>query len=115
MSRDDTVYLLHMIETARKAATKASGVTAPEFLADENLHLAVTHLLQVVGEAASRVSPETRSRHPAIPWKGVIGLRHRVVHDYLDVDLDIVWKVATEDLRPLIVALEHLVAGESQA
>ena len=106
MARDDTVYLLHMIETARKAATKASCV---------NLHLAVTHLLRVIGEVASRVSPETRSRHPGIPWKSVIGLRHRVVHDYLDVDLDFVWKVASEDLRPLIVALERLVPGESQA
>jgi uncharacterized protein with HEPN domain len=96
-----------MLETASKAAAKVSGLDHDQFLADENLHLACVHLVQVLGEAASRVSAETRERHPGIPWRQVIGMRHRVVHDYLAVDLEIVWAVVTGDLPALIGELER--------
>jgi uncharacterized protein with HEPN domain len=109
MPRDDSVYLLHMLETARKAAGKVSGLDRDQFLADENLQLALVHLIQIVGEAASRVSEDTRMRYPTVPWKHVIGMRHRVVHDYLAVDLEIVWAVVSADLGPLIAALERML------
>ena len=101
-----------MLETARKAAGKVAGLDFEVFVADENLHLACVHLVQVIGEAASRVSAEARARHPGVPWRQVIGMRHRVVHDYLDVDLEIVWKVVSVDLRGLIAALESVVPPE---
>lgn len=101
-----------MLETARKAVGKVSGLTPARFLEDENLHLACVHLVQVIGEAASRVSAETRTRHQAVPWRQVIGMRHRVVHDYLAVDLEIVWTVVTGDLPGLIAALEQIVPPE---
>ena len=97
LPRDDAVYLIHMLETARKGAGKAEGLDFERFLADENLHLA---------EAASRVSAGTRARHPEVPWRQVIGMRHRVVHEYLEVDLEIVWKVVSADLPELIKVLE---------
>lgn len=97
-----------MLETARKAADKARGLDFQRFLADENLHLACVHLVQVIGEAASRVSGETRARHPGVPWRQVIGMRHRVVHDYLEVDFEIVWKVVSADLPGLIAVLEEV-------
>lgn len=112
MPRDDTLYLVHMLETARKAATKVSGLDQAQFLADENLQLACVHLVQTIGEAASRVSAEGRARHATIPWRQVIGMRHRVVHDYLAVDLEIVWQVVTGDLPALIAALERIVPPE---
>lgn len=111
MRRDD-VYLTHMRATARKAAGKVAGLDRSAFLADENLQLACVHLVQVLGEAASRVSAETRARHPNIPWRQVIGMRHRVVHDYLAVDLEMVWTVVTKDLPALIGALERAVTVE---
>lgn len=109
MPRDDTVYLVHMLETARKAAGKVSGLDLERFLADENLQLACVHLVQMIGEAASRVSAETQARHPTVPWRQVIGMRHRVVHHYLEVDLEMVWKVVSQDLGPLIGVLEQIV------
>jgi uncharacterized protein with HEPN domain len=112
LPRDDAVYLIHMLETARKAAGKAAGLDFERFLADENLHLACVHLVQVIGEAASRVSAETRARHPGVPWRQVIGMRHRVVHDYLEVDLEIVWRVVRADLPALIAALEKAAPTE---
>ena len=115
MPRDDGVYLVHMLETARKAAGKVTGLDREQFLADENLHLALVHLVQVIGEAASRVSEATRARHPFIPWRQVIGMRHRMVHDYLAVDLEIVWAVVSEDLDPLISALERVLPPQVSA
>lgn len=109
MPRDDTVYLAHLLETAHRAAAKVSGLDQARFMADENLQLACVHLVQTIGEAASRVSAVTRARCPAVPWRQVIGMRHRVVHDYLEVDLEIVWTVVSADLPSLIAALETVV------
>jgi uncharacterized protein with HEPN domain len=64
--------------------------------ADENLRLALIHLVQVIGEAARQVSREFTVTHPEVPWENIIGMRHKVVHDYLGVDEDIVWQDVTQ-------------------
>jgi uncharacterized protein with HEPN domain len=71
--------------------------------------MALTHLIQILGEAARRISPVLQQSHPEIPWKQIIGMRHKVVHDYLHVDYDIVWAVVSTDLPPLIAQLEKFV------
>jgi uncharacterized protein with HEPN domain len=109
LPHNDDLYLVHMLETARKAAGKSNDIDFERFVADENLHLACVHLVQVIGEAASRVSAQTRARHPGVPWRQVIGMRHRVVHDYLEVDLEIVWQVISADLPGVIAVLERAV------
>jgi len=68
--------------------------------------------LEVIGEAAGKVSPVFRAAQPAIPWREVTGLRHRLIHGYDEVRLDLVWRVVTEHLDPLIVALEPLIRQE---
>jgi uncharacterized protein with HEPN domain len=95
MQKDDLVYLGHMLDVARSVAGKVTGKSRAEFDADENLRLALAHLIQTFGEAARRVSPGFRQAHLEIPWSKIIGMRHKVVHDYLHVDFDIVWDVAT--------------------
>lgn len=110
MTGDDRVYLGHMLDTARRAHAKVSAITRAEFDADENLRLAVTHLLQIVGEAARRVSDTGRAACPGIPWPAVVGMRHKVVHDYLGVDEDVVWDTARNELPPLVSALEAALA-----
>ena len=109
MQRDDAVYLGHMLDMARKAAAKVRGKRRAEYDADEDLRIVVAHLVQTVGEAAARVSARTRERHPELPWKQITGIRHRIVHDYMDVDYDILWEVATKDLPELIAQLERIV------
>ncbi|MBL7686039.1 MAG: DUF86 domain-containing protein, partial [Deltaproteobacteria bacterium] len=79
MPKDDNIYLGHMLDTARQAVFKATKSTYNEFKLDENLRLALIHLIQIVGEAARRVSPQFCERHPEIPWKAIIGMRHKVV------------------------------------
>jgi len=110
--RDEQVYLGHMLDTARKAVAKLRGKSRAEFDADENLRLSLTHLIQIIGEAARQVSPQCAADHPEIPWRGIIGMRHRVVHDYLHVEFEVVWNVVRSDLPPLIAALEQIVPPE---
>jgi uncharacterized protein with HEPN domain len=109
MQKDDMVYAGHMLDTACKAASKVVGKTRDEYDQDENLRMALAHLIQTLGEAARRVLPAFQQAHGDIPWKQIIGMRHKVVHDYLHVDYDIVWAVVTTDLPPLIAALEKFV------
>ena len=98
-----------MLDMARRALRLVRGKSRGEYEQDETLSLALTHLLQVIGEAARKVSPLFREQHPNIPWAAIVGLRHRVVHDYLHVDLDLVWDVVHQDLEPLVAQLEQIV------
>lgn len=109
MSPRDLVYVGHMLDMARKAVGKTHGILRAQYDADENLRLALIHLIQTIGEAARRVSPEFCKSYPGVRWADIVGMRHKVVHDYLGVDEDVVWQVATEDLHELIAALEPIV------
>ncbi|MGQ0737386.1 MAG: HepT-like ribonuclease domain-containing protein [Acidobacteriota bacterium] len=101
-----------MLDMARKAVSKTQGLPRDEYDADENLRLALIHLIQVIGEAARQVSADFSNRHSEIPWADIIGMRHKVVHAYLGVDEDIVWQVVTEDLPKLVTALAPIVPPE---
>jgi uncharacterized protein with HEPN domain len=105
MQHDDRLYFAHILETARKVQIKLAGKTKDQFDLDEDLQIIVTHLLQVIGEAARMVSAEGRAAYPAIPWAAIVGMRHRIVHDYFNIDEDRVWETATAELAPLIEAL----------
>lgn len=107
--RDDQVYIGHMIDTANKAIGFVAGLSREDFDNNEQLRLAITHLLQIIGEAARRVSLDFRNTHPEIPWKAIVGMRSKVVHDYLNVDEDVVWDTVKNDLRPLVLELEKLL------
>jgi uncharacterized protein with HEPN domain len=103
---DDRLRLVHMLEHAREAVALAGGKTRVDLGSDRLLELALVRLVEVVGEAASHVSDETRARHPQIPWRAITSMRHRLAHGYDAVDLDILWNTIDEDLRPLIGQLE---------
>ena len=81
---------------------------------DEDLRIVVAHWVQIIGEAASRVSPETQGAHPKIPWRRIVGMRHRIVHDYMDIDEDILWVVVTRSLPELMELLTPLVPEEEK-
>lgn len=111
MSRDDA-YLLDMLIAARRAAQFASGISENEFR-NSLLHQdAIIRRLEIVGEAAGRVSDVGRAQHPNIEWRKITGMRHRLAHDYRNVDLDIVWAVVTTEIPVLIRYLERVVPPE---
>lgn len=106
--KDDRVYVGHMVDMIRKALAMAAGKSREDYDGDEVLRLALTHLLQVIGEAASHVSKTFRVAHSDVPWNAIVGMRHKVVHDYMDVDQDIVWDTVKTELELLLKKLEAL-------
>lgn len=98
-----------MIEAATEVARFISGRERPDLDSDHMLLFAVVRAIEIVGEAASRVSEETRSSTPAIPWKAIVGTRNRVVHAYFDIDKDILWKAAAEEIPALAATLRTLI------
>ena len=85
----------------------ARGRTRAELDSDRQLNLSLVRLLEIVGEAAGRVPAEERARHLDIPWPDIGGLRNRLIHGYDSVDFDILWHIVSDDLPPLIAALEN--------
>ena len=91
MPPDDLLYAGQMLDTARKAMQFAKDKDREAYDNDEVLRVALAHLVQVIGEAARLTSPRFRDAHPEIPWPIIVGMRHKVVHEYMNVDEDIVW------------------------
>lgn len=108
-SHNEAVYLKHMLDYASEAGDLAIGRSRTDLDNDRLFVLATTRLLEMMGEAANRVSEETRLGNPHIPWKEMIGLRHHLVHGYDKVNLDMIWEILTVDLPPLITALALMV------
>jgi len=106
---DDTVRLRHMLDYAREAVTLSHGRTRADLDSDRLFNLAMTRLVEVIGESASRLSEATRQGNPQIPWSEVIAVRNRLIHGYDQINLDILWDIIELDMRPLIDQLEQIV------
>ena len=102
---DDRLYLMHMRESAEKVLLYTRGKSRSDYESDEILRLALLHLLQIIGEAASRVSASTRAKLTEMPWSAIMGMRHRIVHGYAVVDDDIIWNTIVHDLEPLLTSI----------
>ena len=109
MQRDDSIYIRHILDAARKALRFAENRNRKDLDLDEMLAISLVHLLEIVGEAANCVSDDFRKRYPHIPWKKMIGLRNRLIHGYFDINLDIVWDTVMKDISPLVADLEKIV------
>lgn len=106
--RDDSVYVDHIRDSIARIEEYLRGVTEADFMAAPLIQDAVKHQIQIIGEASSRLSPAFRDRSSAIPWTDIIGMRHKIVHDYLGVDLDQVWETAVRDIPALKQQLQQL-------
>ena len=112
--RQDDAYLLDMLVAARKAVTFAAGLTYEQFERSDLHQNAIFKVLEIVGEAASRISANTQAARPEIPWQEIVGLRNRVVHVYFEIDLGLVWQIVREDVPALIAQLERFVPPETE-
>lgn len=110
----DSSYVLDMLEMARLAIRHADALTREEFDRNRLLQDGLVREIQVLGEAARKVSAELRAASPEIPWSKIVGMRNVLVHDYIEVDLDEIWRVAREDLPALIPHLERLAPSPSE-
>jgi uncharacterized protein with HEPN domain len=111
MRKDDRIFVGHALDTARRVAVKVAGIDRAAFDGDENLRIALVHLLQIIGEASSRVSAEFRERSPLVPWAAITGMRDRIVHDDLNINETVVWQTATEEMASMIAMFEAILRG----
>jgi uncharacterized protein with HEPN domain len=112
MRKDDGIRLRHMLDAAREAREFARGRTRSDLDANRMLTLSLVKAIEIVGEAAARVSADTRSQCFEIPWSDLTGMRHRLIHGYFDVNLDIVWQTVVEDLPSLMEKIERILRDE---
>ena len=108
---DDSTKIRHMLDAAEKAVLFMRDRTRTDLDSDEKLALAIVRLIEVLGEAASRVTDEYRLAHPDLPWQAMRGVRNRLIHGYFDVDYDVVWQIVSTDLPILIPKLRNIVGS----
>ena len=104
---DHRVRLRHMLDHGSEAIQMIQGRERRDLDQDRMLQLALTRLVEIVGEAASKIAPTDRAHYPQIPWPEIVGMRQRLVHGYDIVDLQVLWDTITDDLPPLIAELER--------
>ena len=102
---DDRVRLRHMRDYAAEAIQLSQGRARSDLDSDRLYSLAMIRLVELIGEAASRISAGLQSQHPQIPWGPIIGARNRLIHGYDRVDLRIIWDTIEYDLPRLIETL----------
>ena len=106
---EDEVLLRDMLDHARRAGDAVAGRRRSDLDTDPVLAAALERFIEVIGEAASKISTATQESAEEIPWRQIIGMRNRLVHGYAAVDHDIVWDVASADIPALIASLERLL------
>jgi len=105
----DAGYLLDMLEQARGVVRDVQGRTFGDYHSDEHLRLIVERRIEIIGEAAGRVSRAFREAHPEIPWRRIVAQRNVLVHEYGEIEDELMWGVAKVHIPALIGLLEPLV------
>ncbi|WP_116042898.1 HepT-like ribonuclease domain-containing protein [Amycolatopsis palatopharyngis] len=108
MKRATPERLRDIIETA-EIAEQLKPATREEFDADLKGQLALTRLAEIVGEASNHVSKAVQNAHPEVPWSAIIGMRHRIIHGYFEVDLEVLWSVVTVELPALLPQIRAIL------
>ena len=108
-NRDDTSYLADMLSFAGEVLTFTEGRSLSDYKTDVGLRRAVERATELIGEAASNVSDSMRAAHPEIPWRKIIGQRNVLIHDYGDVDDDLVWNLVELEIPRLVSILARIV------
>jgi uncharacterized protein with HEPN domain len=101
-----------MLDAAKEAVSFAAGRSRSDLDADRMLTLSLVKCIEIIGEAANNISTPFRDKHPQVAWDDIIGMRHRLIHAYYDVNLDIVWQSVRGELPLLINVLKEIISSE---
>lgn len=96
--RDDSVYLRHILDAIDKINQYLTGFDLTSFLQDSLVQDGVIRQIEIIGEAARNISPQLLDQYPNISWQDIIGMRHKLIHDYMGIDLKAVWDTAVDDI-----------------
>jgi len=107
--RDDAVSLKDMLDHASEAVELLGDMKREKLAKNRVLQLALTRLVEIIGEAANRISKATQQKYEDIPWAQIISMRNRLIHGYDVIDYDLLYDTVTADLPPLIAALERIL------
>jgi len=105
----DPSFIFDMLDAARSAREMTRGSSLDGFSRDRKLYRAVEREIEIIGEAANQLSARLKSSHPEVPWDKIVGTRHRLAHDYAEIQLAIIFKIATVHLDELIPQLERIL------
>lgn len=109
MIEADRIRIIHILEAAKEALSFAGSKSRLDFETDRQLQMAVVREIEIIGEAAGKVSEETRTKYPDIPWVKISNMRNHLAHVYFDIDLDIVWGTLRQNLPFLIQQIEKVL------
>ncbi len=106
MIKDDLAYIDHIVDCIRKIKKFSSGLKFNDFKNNELVQDAIIRNIEIIGEASKKISSDTKQTYYNVPWKEIAGMRDKLIHDYLGIDVKVVWKTIKED----IPALESFIA-----
>lgn len=113
MKKNEGVYLHHILDAITAIENYLTGIPKDKFKSTPLLQDGVLRQLEIIGEAASKLSEEFRASHTTIPWSEIIGLRNRVIHAYFNVSLDIIWEITQNDLKSLLKDIAIIISPET--
>jgi len=101
MVKDDLAYIEHILDCIRKIKEFTNGLSLNDFSVNELVQDAVIRNIEIIGEASKKISYDTKQIYYEIPWKEIAGMRDKLIHDYLGVDVEVVWRTIAEDIPTL--------------
>jgi len=108
MTKDNTIYIRHILDEITDIQKFIKNSNEEDFATNTMMQKAVIRSVEIIGEAANNITPSFQKRHPQIPWRKITGMRNKLIHDYFEIDLALVWQVATKDLKQLKIQLQNL-------
>ncbi|MGI8419322.1 MAG: HepT-like ribonuclease domain-containing protein [Candidatus Levyibacteriota bacterium] len=109
MIKNPLLYITHIFDAVKSIQTQMEGITKEQFEDSELIQGFVERKLEIIGEATKRIPDEFKKNHPNIPWKDMAGMRDILIHQYTEVDEDIVWKTITQKIPPLKEHIESIL------
>ena len=110
-TREVQDFLEDILQAVEKTRAFTEGQDLESFAADEKTAFAVVRALEIIGEATKRIPEDVRAKHPEVPWRSMAGMRDKLIHDYVSVNLEVVWRTITEDLTTLPALIQSVIAN----
>jgi uncharacterized protein with HEPN domain len=114
MSKNDSLYLYHILDSISKIENFMENIDENEFKTNELVQSAVIRQLEIIGEATKQISNDTRKKYTNVPWKDIAGMRDKLIHGYFGVDIDAVWNTIQKDIPTLKKHIEIMIENEKK-